>query len=255
MEGLEQTDDVKTRIKELKRQWEKEIKDLAANIDKLLSEEVPTGAGLAFRVSKILSGVRNDISSKNKDIIDAMSLATDEQKQELERLTEVWEDAYREEGNQKLDQVAQSYFNEMLKKQKLDIDMGGISTATIQQLNRLKAALKDISNELSGSGLVDLFESAGLSIEEFKGHLDMSNLSSIKESLINLTTYTPEDIQLTEDQKKALEAIARVIGVIDSNQKKGLFDIDLSKFSKAKSIADEVFFFIFSNRLSFRRSC
>ena len=240
LEGLAPSEENNAKIKELKRQWRDEIKGLSADIDKLLSEEVPTGAGLAFRVSRVLSDVRNNISEKNKEILDAMVAATDEQKSELENLSKIWESAFREEGAQKLDAVAQTYFNGLLKKQKLDIDMGSISSATIDQLNRLRDALKSIKEELSGGGLVDLFESAGLSIENFKQYIDTSNLSATKDSLIKLTTYTPDEVKLTDEQRRSLEAIARILGVINSNQQKGLLDINIAKLKKAKSIADQL---------------
>lgn len=240
LEGLAPSEENNAKIKELKQQWRNEIKGLSADIDKLLSEEVPTGAGLAFRVSRVLSDVRNNISKKNKEILDAMVAATDEQKSELENLSKIWENTFREEGAQKLDAVAQAYFNDLLKKQKLDIDMGSISSATIDQLNRLRDALKSIKEELSGGGLVDLFESAGLSIENFKQYIDTSNLSATKDSLIKLTTYTPDEVKLTDEQRRSLEAIARILGVINSNQQKGLLDINIAKLNKAKSIADQL---------------
>lgn len=240
LEGLAPSEDNNAKIKELKQQWRDEIKGLSADVDKLLSEEVPTGAGLAFRVSRVLSDVRNNISEKNKEILDAMVAATDEQKSELENLSKIWESAFREEGAQKLDAVAQTYFNDLLKKQKLDIDMGSISSATIDQLNRLRDALKSIKEELSGGGLVDLFESAGLSIENFKQYIDTSNLSATKDSLIKLTTYTPDEVKLTDEQRRSLEAIARILGVINSNQQKGLLDINIAKLNKAKAIADQL---------------
>lgn len=240
LEGLAPSEDNKAKIKELKKQWRDEIKGLSADVDKLLSEEVPTGAGLAFRVSRVLSDVRNNISEKNKQILDAMVAATDEQKSELENLSKIWESAFREEGAQKLDAVAQTYFNDLLKKQKLDIDMGSISSATIDQLNRLRDALKSIKEELSGGGLVDLFESAGLSIENFKQYIDTSSLSATKDSLIKLTTYTPDEVKLTDEQRRSLEAIARILGVINSNQQKGLLDINIAKLNKAKAIADQL---------------
>ncbi len=240
LEGLAPSEENKSKIKELKQQWRDEIKGLSADVDKLLSEEVPTGAGLAFRVSRVLSDVRNNISEKNKQILDAMVAATDEQKSELENLSKIWESAFREEGAQKLDAVAQTYFNDLLKKQKLDIDMGSISSATIDQLNRLRDALKSIKEELSGGGLVDLFESAGLSIENFKQYIDTSSLSATKDSLIKLTTYTPDEVKLTDEQRRSLEAIARILGVINSNQQKGLLDINIAKLNKAKAIADQL---------------
>lgn len=240
LEGLAPSEENKAKIKELKQQWRDEIKGLSADVDKLLSEEVPTGAGLAFRVSRVLSDVRNNISEKNKQILDAMVAATDEQKSELENLSKIWESAFREEGAQKLDAVAQTYFNDLLKKQKLDIDMGSISSATIDQLNRLRDALKSIKEELSSGGLVDLFESAGLSIENFKQYIDTSSLSATKDSLIKLTTYTPDEVKLTDEQRRSLEAIARILGVINSNQQKGLLDINIAKLNKAKAIADQL---------------
>lgn len=208
--------------------------------NKLFSEEPPEGTGFAFRLSKIMTDVRNDVTQKGKEITSALVGATDEQKAALEQLGQAWTDAYNEEGMQKAEKLAQSYFNEFLKKQKLDIDMGSLSSATMSQLNRLRDALKAIETEFTGKGLVDAFDAVGLSIENLKGYIDTTNLSTVKKSLSDLISFTPEDIQLSEEQKKQLEAILKIVNTLYQNNKKGLFDIDLEKLKKFKDIADEV---------------
>lgn len=208
--------------------------------NKLFSEEPPEGTGFAFRLSKIMTDVRNDVTQKGKEITSALVGATDEQKAALEQLGQAWTDAYNEEGMQKAEKLAQSYFNEFLKKQKLDIDMGSLSSATMSQLNRLRDALKAIETEFTGKGLVDAFDAVGLSIENLKGYIDTTNLSTVKKSLSDLISFTPEDVQLSEEQKTQLEAILKIVNALYQNNKKGLFDVNLEKLKKFKEIADEI---------------
>lgn len=208
--------------------------------NKLFSEEPPEGTGFAFRLSKIMTDVRNDVTQKGKEITSALVGATDEQKAALEQLGQAWTDAYNEEGMQKAEKLAQSYFNEFLKKQKLDIDMGSLSSATMSQLNRLRDALKAIETEFTGKGLVDAFDAVGLSIENLKGYIDTTNLSTVKKSISDLISFTPEDIQLSEEQKKQLEAILKIVNALYQNNKKGLFDVNLEKLKKVKAITDSI---------------
>lgn len=222
--------------------------------NKLFSEEPPEGTGFAFRLSKIMTDVRNDTVAKIKDIdtalfglADSRDKANEQEKagiqsqiDKLEQLRIAYTAAYNEEGLQKAEKLAQSYFNEFLKKQKLDIDMGSLSSATMSQLNRLRDALKAIETEFTGKGLVDAFDAVGLSIENLKGYIDTTNLSTVKKSLSDLISFTPEDIRLSEEQKKQLEAILKIVNALYQNNKKGLFDVNLEKLKKFKEIADEI---------------
>lgn len=222
--------------------------------NKLFSEEPPEGTGFAFRLSKIMTDVRNDTVAKIKEIntalfglADSRDKANEQEKagiqsqiDKLEQLRIAYTAAYNEEGLQKAEKLAQSYFNEFLKKQKLDIDMGSLSSATMSQLNRLRDALKAIETEFTGKGLVDTFDAVGLSIENLKGYIDTTNLSTVKKSLSDLISFTPEDIQLSEEQKKQLEAILKIVNALYQNNKKGLFDVNLEKLKKVKAITDSI---------------
>lgn len=217
------------------------LKDARDARNKIFTEEPPEGTGFAFRLSKIMTDTRNNVTEKSKEITKALVGATEEQKISLNELQAAWENAYNEEGLQKAESLAQSFFNESLKKQKLDIDMSSLSSATMYQLNRLRDALKSIEADFTGDKLIDAFDAVGLSIDDLKGKIDTTNLQTVSSSLLDLATFTPEDIKLTEEQKKSLEAIAKIVNTLYQNNKKGLFDIKLEKLEKSKKIADEIF--------------
>lgn len=233
--------------------------------NKLFSEEPPEGTGFAFRLSKIMTDVRNDTVAKIKEIdtalfglADSRDKANEQEKagiqsqiDKLEQLRIAYTAAYNEEGLQKAEKLAQSYVNEFTKKQKLNIDMSGLGEATLPQLNRLRDALKSIEKEFTGDELKNVFKTVGLSFEQFEDKLNTSTLETTYSSLVSIVNemdnlsktegiFTPEETENTKEQLQLLQVIQKIIGTLYQNNKKGLFDIDLEKTKKVKAITDSI---------------
>jgi hypothetical protein len=245
----------KINFDKFKTEWDKHLKTVKTGIDarnKLFLEEPPEGSGFTFRLSKILSGVKNDITEKGQEISDAMAGATEEQKVELAKLKKIWEDAYKEGGMQSVETLAKSYFNQLLKAQKLDVDISSLGEASIKQLNRLKKALKDIEKEFTGDELKNIFDVSGLDFSAYKDKLDTTNLESVYRSLTRLVSelkdtaankesiISDEDVENAEKELAVLKPILKIIETLFKTSKKGEIDIDAEKLKEVKGIADAV---------------
>jgi len=243
----------KINFDKFKTEWDKHLKTVKTGIDarnKLFLEEPPEGSGFTFRLSKILSGVKNDITEKGQEISDAMAGATEEQKVELTKLKKIWEDAYKEGGMQSVETLAKSYFNQLLKAQKLDVDISSLGEASIKQLNRLKKALNDIEKEFTGDELKNIFDVSGLDFSAYKDKLDTTNLESVYRSLgeivsdlesisgSDLSIISDEEVKNAEQELAVLKPILKIIETLFKTSKQGKIDIDTEKLKEAKNILD-----------------